>query len=359
MNSQVRKKVFVGLSGGVDSSVTAALLKERGFDVTGVFIKVWSLDMARDKQLASNECSATEDRLDAMRVCAHLDIPFKTLDLSEVYKKEVVDYMISEYKRGSTPNPDVMCNRYVKFGAFWDWAEKEGADYIATGHYAINRQDEGESKYNLVRGVDSNKDQTYFLWTLTQTDLAHTLFPVGEYEKSAVRKMATRFGLPTATKKDSQGLCFIGHVDMQEFLSYFIETEKGCVLNKDGQEIGWHNGAVFFTLGQRHGFTVTKKTPQEHPYFVVGIDGKKNTITVSDTVEKQDVQTTYSLIGMVWRAVPKEEIVYGAHVRYRGSVYACTVRDTTIIFKEPVVVAKGQSIVVYDGDYCLGGGIVA
>ncbi len=213
-----KKKVFVGLSGGVDSSVSAALLQSQGYDVFGVFIKVWQPDFY--------ECTWKEDRLDAMRVCAKLNIPFYTLDLEKEYKKEVVDYMIEEYKNGRTPNPDVMCNKYIKFGGFFDWAMSQGADFVATGHYArLNKEHE------LVAGRDSNKDQSYFLWTLTKEQLSKTLFPVGDIEKTEVRKLAKKFGLPTAEKKDSQGLCFIGKVDMAEFLHHFIETKPGPVLN--------------------------------------------------------------------------------------------------------------------------------
>src|SRR3990167_4048684 len=198
-----RKTVYIGLSGGVDSSVSAALLKKQGYDVTGVFIKVWQPNWIT--------CTWKEDRLDAMRVCAKLEIPFLTLDLEKEYKRDVVDYMIREYKAGRTPNPDVMCNRYIKFGAFFNWARKYGADYIATGHYAqVFKKVTG---YRLQVSRDFEKDQTYFLWTLTQRELSQTLFPVGRITKPEVRKLAKKFGLPTADKKDSQGLCFIGKVD--------------------------------------------------------------------------------------------------------------------------------------------------
>ena len=202
-----QKKVFVGASGGVDSSTTMALLKEQGYAVTGVFIKVWQPDFV--------ECQWKEDRLDAMRVCAVLGVPFVDLDLEEEYKRDVFDYMVSEYKRGRTPNPDVMCNKKIKFGGFLDFALKNGADFIATGHYvqlrhlalgALNKSFSAPSaKWELLAGVDKNKDQSYFLWTLTQEQLQHCLFPIGKYQKSEVRKMAKKFGLPTAQKKDSQG----------------------------------------------------------------------------------------------------------------------------------------------------------
>jgi len=256
MNRQ-GKKVFVGMSGGVDSSVSAALLKKAGYEVTGVFLKGWHPDWG--------PCGWQEDRLDAMRVCAHLGIRFRDLDLSKEYKKEVVDYMIDEYKAGRTPNPDVMCNQKIKFGAFFDWALAQGANYVATGHYAeIENLDIENSlkikNYKLKTSKDLDKDQTYFLWTLTQRELSRTLFPVGGMTKPEVRKLAKKFGLPTAEKKDSQGLCFVGKVDLPDFLSHFLKPKRGDVINESGEKIGWHAGAFSLTIGQRHGFTIIKKT---------------------------------------------------------------------------------------------------
>ena len=232
------KKVFIGMSGGVDSSVSAALLKEHGYDVTGVFIKVWQPEFF--------ECTWRADRLDAMRVCAKLDIPFLTLNLEKEYKKEVVDYMIDEYKAGRTPNPDVMCNKYIKFGGFFDFAMKHSADFIATGHYArVKKFPRGETSgfnpspevsprgtYQLLAGRDKNKDQSYFLWTLTQKQLQKTLFPIGDIDKPEVRKLAEKYGLATAVKKDSQGLCFIGKIDMKDFLKNYMKEKKGTTKKK-------------------------------------------------------------------------------------------------------------------------------
>jgi tRNA-specific 2-thiouridylase len=248
MNKNV-KKVFVGVSGGVDSSVALALLKNEGYDVTGVFLKVWAPDFL--------PCDWREERRSAMRVCATLDVPFITLDCEVEYKKEVVDYMIREYSEGRVPNPDVFCNKYVKFGVFLKRALEMGADYVATGHYAqvVKNMD----KFKLCESTDKEKDQSYFVYTLGQYELSHTLFPIGHMTKPEVRKLAHKFGLPTATKKDSQGLCFIGKIDMKEFLTHYIETKEGDVLNTKGEVIGFHDGAIFLTIGQRHGFTVTKK----------------------------------------------------------------------------------------------------
>ncbi|MEK7118469.1 MAG: tRNA 2-thiouridine(34) synthase MnmA, partial [Patescibacteria group bacterium] len=239
-----KRKVFVGLSGGVDSSVSAALLKEQGYDVVGVFIKVWQADFL--------PCTWREERRDAMRAAAHLNIPFLTLDLEKEYKKEVVDYMIREYGAGRIPNPDVMCNKHVKFGAFLDFAKKHGADFIATGHYSrvVSRQESvGSRKFVLLKGADKEKDQSYFLWTLTQAQLAHTLFPVGHLKKSQVRLLARKFGLSNAEKKDSQGLCFIGAIDMAKFLKQYLHTEKGDVRNENGDIVGTHDGALLYTIG--------------------------------------------------------------------------------------------------------------
>src|SRR3989338_2652515 len=275
MSRDFPKKVFVGLSGGVDSSVSAALLKKDGYAVTGVFIRVWNpaseqgLTLNREKgQTLFGLCQAADDRLDAMRVCAKLGIPFVELNLEKEYKKEVVDYMIREYRAGKTPNPDVFCNRFIKFGGFYNYALVHGADYVATGHYAqiISRglACKYDRTYMLKSGVDDKKDQSYFLWQIKKEQLPHILFPVGGMRKPEVRRLAKRFGLITADKKDSQGLCFVGKVDMKEFLARHIKPKKGKVLlGADGRGlkrgftqikekvIGTHDGAFFYTIGER------------------------------------------------------------------------------------------------------------
>lgn len=350
------RQIFVGMSGGVDSSVSAALLKERGFDVTGVFIKVWQPDWMT--------CTSREDRLDAMRVCVHLGIPFLTLDLEKEYKKEVVDYMISEYRAGRTPNPDVMCNRYVKFGGFFDWAVKQGANYVATGHYAQIKDGK------LVAGEDQGKDQSYFLWTLTQRELAKTLFPVGGMDKSETRVLARKFKLPVAEKRDSQGLCFIGKVNIKEFLSHYIAPVKGDVLDEQGKVIGSHDGAIFLTLGERHGFSVAQTSPDDKPYYVVDRDIAKNTVTVSHksadgslSAEKKE----FSLARANWISeAPKSGKIYTARIRHLGQLLECEIEvvgngtsgEAEIGFKKPLIIAAGQSVVIYEGETCLGGGIV-
>lgn len=349
-------KVYVGLSGGVDSSVSAALLKNQGYDVTGVFIKVW--------QPPFLACTWKEDRLDAMRVAAQLDIPFKTLDLEKEYKESIVDYMVAEYKVGRTPNPDVMCNKTIKFGAFLQKAREEGADFVATGHYAQNIEKDGI--FEMHAGVDNEKDQTYFLWTLTQEQLKHVLFPIGGYEKKEVRQLAQKFGLITADKKDSQGLCFMGKLNMKDFLTEFMDEKKGDVLDESGNTIGSHSGAMFFTLGQRRGFVITDKTPDDAPYYVVSKDVAKNTLTVSQ--QEGDIlslaKKTVSLDGVSWTSrIPEDTEELSVRVRYRQELHKCIVRKkedkVTLEFETAQTVDAGQSAVLYDDTHCLGGGVIA
>jgi tRNA-specific 2-thiouridylase len=377
-----RGSVFVGMSGGVDSSVSAALLKKAGYDVTGVFIKVWQPDWL--------ECTWREDRRDAMRVAAHLDIPFVTLDLEKEYKKDVVDYMIAEYRAGRTPNPDVMCNKSVKFGAFYDWAMKKGADFVATGHYAqVIREGTSSafrskkqvlntsSIFNVHTAKDSNKDQSYFIYNLKQEQLAHILFPIGHLDKPDVRIQARKFKLPNADKKDSQGLCFIGHVDMKEFLSHYIESKPGNVLNERGQTIGTHPGALFFTIGERHGFTVSQKTPHDEPYFVIAKDMAGNTITVAQHAPVQTetkranavsptAYTRIKIINTNWiNQIPVSDTQFYARARYRQALEKAVIvsvnkNEACVDYAgSPQTISPGQCLVLYDGSVCIGGGIIA
>ncbi len=344
-----KEKVFVGLSGGVDSSVTAALLVDVGFDVTGVYIKGWYPDW--------KECSWKDHRRDAMRVCARLGIPFTTLDASKEYKKEVIDYFLAEYARGRVPNPDVMCNKHIKFGVFYKWAREQGADYVATGHYA--KQENG----SLFRGADTQKDQSYFLWTLTEEQLRHTLFPLGIYTKDVVRKMAKKFKLPTANKKDSQGICFLEDVSMEEFLAHYIKTQPGVVLDEDGEEIGTHTGALRYTIGQRHGFTTQKISTNEKPYFVVSKDIEKNTITVSNTKPTSVSKSKVALSQTNWLVDIEEGQSYQCQHRYRQESISCVLQKNNgewVVIPEAgsEVPVSGQSCVIYRGKQCLGGGIL-
>lgn len=356
------KTVYVGVSGGVDSSVSAALLQKQGYKVIGVFIRTWQPDFI--------ECTWREERRDAMRVCAHLRIPFVELDLEEEYKKGVADYMISEYQKGRTPNPDVMCNREVKFGGFLSWAKEQGADYVATGHYAQVTTEDGIT--SMLRGVDNGKDQTYFLWTLTQEQLQHTLFPIGHLPKSEVRKLAERYELPTATKKDSQGICFIGDIDMKDFLSHYLDIQEGNLLNTEGEIIGTHDGSLLYTTGERRGFHIDPKykTSSDAPYFVVSKDVENNTVTVSQekVLTQQLVSSIVELKEVVdnQRGIHKGE-KYSAQFRYHGAKISVSVKEYDVEKKilslellDPVdSIAQGQSVVMYRGNVCLGGGIIS
>ncbi|MBI5400797.1 MAG: tRNA 2-thiouridine(34) synthase MnmA [Candidatus Yonathbacteria bacterium] len=378
-------RVFVGISGGVDSSVSATLLQKEGYEVTGVFMKVWQPDFL--------PCTWREERLDAMRVCAHLGIQLLTWDFEREYKDGVADYMINEYRAGRTPNPDVMCNREVKFGSFFRRAISGGADFIATGHYAQATLDKKNDVFVMKKGVDDAKDQSYFLWTLGQEQLSKTLFPIGGYKKSQVRALARKFGLPVAEKKDSQGLCFVGKLDMKDFLAHFIDEKEGSVLDETGETIGMHRGAYFYTLGERHGFTVTKKGADDAPYYVVAKDLTANTITVARQTKKypesarKDIKI--SQINFCRGILPDTKKTYTAQVRYHGEKYECKITDLVYVqdacpdfvqdvnlliqalvtrqlirgtfslhFKKPVIADAGQSVVLYDCEKCLGGGII-
>lgn len=343
----MKKKVYVGLSGGVDSSVSAALLKEQGYDVTGVFIKVWQPDFI--------ECTWKEDRLDAMRVASVLDIPFITLDLEKEYKQGVIDYMIDEYRNGRTPNPDVMCNREVKFGAFYRWVKSQNENaYISTGHYASHN---GTS---LVKSRDENKDQTYFLWTLSKGIIPSVLFPVGNIEKSEVRVLAEKFKLPVSQKKDSQGLCFVGTIDVKTLLKQYIDEKEGEVLNEEGEVIGNHSGVMFLTIGERHGFTIIKKGTDDAAYFIIAKDFDTNTITVSHIPPQEKSGEVISLTSTNWTVELEKGKIYEARARYRAPLarVECIDKNTFKVLEGNLVKTTGQSLVVYDGELCIGGGII-
>ncbi len=318
--------------------------------------------------------------MDAMRVAAHLHIPFHTIDLSKEYEREVVDYMVREYREGRTPNPDVMCNKYIKFGGLFDWAMKQGFEYVATGHYArVERCQENKEvteshvapcnlkheTCKLLCGIDAGKDQSYFLWTLTQRHLTHTLFPVGRFEKPYVRELAKKFDLPTAQKKDSQGVCFLGKIDMKEFLQHYISPQEGAVLDTDGRIIGTHDGAMFVTLGQRHGFEVTAHSSDTPPQYVVAKDIEHNTVTVAPHAveEGRGVQSIY-LDAVNWIGdVPP--VTCMARLRYRQPLFSMILKEvsnttaTAVLDIPQDYVPVGQSLVIYDGDECCGGGVIS
>lgn len=333
------------MSGGVDSSLTAALLVEQGHEVTGVYMKNWTQD------LPGMKCPWADDLADAKRVAVQLGIDFKVFDFEAEYKHKVVDYMIEEYKRGRTPNPDIMCNQEVKFKLFLETALEDGADMIATGHYA--RVENGV----LKKAVDENKDQTYFLYRVTGEALKKTLFPLGEYTKPQVRQMAAERGLSTATKKDSQGICFVGKIGIRDFLSQYVEQTPGNIIDKQsGEVIGRHDGAIFFTLGQRHGLDVGGGLP----YYVVGKDMDKNEVYVTtdlndETLWEKDVKLT----DIHWINAMPTNLQVQVRVRHRAPLIEATLEDSTLRLNEPQrAVTSGQSIVIYHDNECLGGGVV-
>lgn len=345
------KKVYVGMSGGVDSSVTAALLKEQGYEVVGVYMKNWSQD------LPGFVCPWKEDYQDAKRVAVTLGIPFKMYDFEKEYRSTVVDYMIDGYKAGLTPNPDIMCNQEVKFKLFLETALKDGADMIATGHYA--RIKDGQ----LLTGLDANKDQSYFLYRVQEEALRRSLMPIGEYEKSKVREIAARLGLSTAEKKDSQGICFVGKVGIKEFLQQFVKTEAGNILDQKGEVIGEHDGALFYTIGQRHGLQVGGGLP----YYVVGKDMAKNEVYVTTDLQDQRLWSSeFVLTSPHWiNAEPEAGSSYKVRTRYRAELIAIKRLEKMdngnwrlVLEDEVRALTPGQSAVLYESDRVVGGGIV-
>lgn len=340
------KKVYVGMSGGVDSSVTAALLKEQGYAVTGVYMKNWSQD------LPGLVCPWKEDYQDAKRVAVQLGIDFKMYDFEKQYRHKVVDYMVREYQAGRTPNPDIMCNQEVKFKLFLDAALEDGADMIATGHYA--RVHEGR----LFAGLDKSKDQSYFLYRVTEAALRKSLMPIGELKKTEVRALAKKLGLATADKKDSQGICFVGQVGIKEFLLNELGPQPpGPIVDQDGGEIGQHDGAIFYTIGQRHGLNVGGGLP----YYVTRKDIKSNTVYV--TTDLDDKELWNKVVGLEdvhWiNEKPEESRKYQARLRYRGPLVPCKLKSNKLTLEdEQRGLAAGQSAVIYDSDRVLGGGIV-
>jgi tRNA-specific 2-thiouridylase len=388
------KRVVVGLSGGVDSSVTAYLLKEQGYEVIGMFMKNWH----DDSVTISNECPWLDDSNDAMIVAQQLGIPFQAIDLSKEYKERIVDYMFAEYQRGRTPNPDVLCNREIKFDVFLHAAMKLGADFVATGHYCRKGELQKDVKitYQLLAGKDPNKDQSYFLCQLTQSQLAKALFPIGDLLKPEVRAIAKKAGLTTAEKKDSQGLCFVGKVHLPDFLQQRLEPKKGKVIevaaestpfNKDfssddlihltqpyelspelGEVVGEHNGAHFYTIGQRRGLNIGGF---EKPLFVIGTDTDKNVIYTGMGDDHPGLYRKGLFIPNADEHWIREDLKltigeqrnYSSRIRYRQPLEPCTLfkkeNGIYIIFdRAQRGVTPGQFAAWYDGEELIGSGVI-
>ncbi len=334
------------MSGGVDSSLAAVLLKERGYDVTGVYLECWR----------APGCRAQEDRKDALDVALKLGIPFRVLDFKEAYKEKVVEYFFREYEVGRTPNPDVLCNKEIKFGLFYDWAMENGFDYVATGHYAQILDNQ------LVSSKDTWKDQTYFLYRLRSDQLPNILFPVGHLTKKQVRKIAQEKDLLVAKKPDSQGICFIGEINVHNFLKERLGERPGEVVDTKGNVIGQHRGLWFYTIGQRHGFEVRVNNTSIPPFYVIAKDSKKNRLVVGFGAETYrhsfEVEDLHWIQGNTHLSSPF------VRIRHTGKLIPCQVEKISntkikVILDEPVAgIAAGQSAVFYEKNVCMGGGVI-
>ena len=359
VDSNSSRKVVIGLSGGVDSSVAALLLKKQGYILQGIFMKNWEED-------DDEYCSAEEDLDDASKVAKTLGIPLLTRNFSSEYWETVFQYFLSEYKKGRTPNPDILCNKEIKFKTFLEHAIELGAEYIATGHYA--RCEFSDNKYRLLKAKDTNKDQTYFLHQLDQYQLSKSLFPLGEISKPEVRALAEQSGFENFAKKDSTGICFIGERKFKEFLSQYIPAQPGDIKTIDGETIGNHDGLMYYTLGQRQGLGIGGSSGGDgQPWYVVGKDLDNNVLTVAQGHDHPSLFSTM-LVGtnVHWIADRPNELPYKcfAKTRYRQSDQACTIielndHNCTVEFDQPQrAVTPGQSVVFYQGEECLGGAII-
>ena len=345
------KTVYVGMSGGVDSSVSALLLKEQGYHVVGVYMKNWS------KDLPGMKCPWAEDLADAKRVAVRLGIDFEVWDFEKEYREKVVEYMLREFRKGNTPNPDIMCNQEIKFKLFYEKAMEAGADFIATGHYA--RVKDGM----LLRAVDENKDQTYFLYRISEEALRHTIFPIGEMLKPEVKKLAEKHGLHNAYKKESMGVCFVGEVGMKDFLKEYIEVEPGEIREIETDRVlGYHEGAIFYTIGQRHGLYLDGEKGVINdglPYYVVKKDVEKNIVYVSKNLNHEAIWTKELKLKDMFLRVGEVHSCL-VRLRHRAPLISAILDGETLHFESEIKrPASGQSAVLYDDEICLGGGIIA
>ncbi|WP_044896220.1 tRNA 2-thiouridine(34) synthase MnmA [Bacillus alveayuensis] len=356
MKDPKNTRVVVGMSGGVDSSVAAYLLKQQGYEVIGIFMKNW------DDTDENGVCTATEDYQDVIRVCNQIGIPYYAVNFEKEYWDNVFTYFLDEYKAGRTPNPDVMCNKEIKFKAFLDHALTLGADYVATGHYAQVEFRDG--KYRMLRGKDSNKDQTYFLNQLNQKQLSKVMFPIGHLEKQRVRQIAKEIGLATAAKKDSTGICFIGERNFKEFLRQYLPAQPGEMQTLSGEVKGKHDGLMYYTIGQRHGLGIGGSG---EPWFVVGKNLKENILYVEQGFDNEWLYSDAIIatnINWVSGDIPSHEVQCTAKFRYRqpdNKVRVSMIDDQTanITFEQPIrAITPGQAVAFYDGEECLGGGTI-
>lgn len=355
------KNIIVGMSGGVDSSVTALLLLEQGHHVTGLFMKNWEEDDGTE------QCTALEDLADAQQVCDQLGIELKTVNFASEYWDEVFEVFLSEFKAGRTPNPDILCNKYVKFKAFLDYAIQDlGAEYIATGHYA--RVNEINGEYFLLKGLDPDKEQSYFLYTLKQHELAHTLFPIGHLHKKEIRSLAQQAGFDNHRKKDSTGICFIGERKFTEFLQRYLPTQPGEMRTPEGQHIGVHQGLMYYTLGQRQGLGIggVKNAPDE-PWYVLDKDLENNVLIVGQGHDHPlMLHNTLEASRLDWcnNKPLTETIECNAKTRYRQVDQPCSLetlgddRCKAVFYEPQRAITPGQSVVFYQGEICLGGGTI-
>ncbi|MCZ0716695.1 tRNA 2-thiouridine(34) synthase MnmA [Aerococcus kribbianus] len=361
MVDKTKTKVVVGMSGGVDSSVTALLLKEQGYEVIGIFMKNW------DDTDENGFCSATEDYKDVQAVANQIGIPYYSVNFEQKYWDKVFTYFLDEYKRDRTPNPDVMCNKEIKFKAFLDYALELGADYVATGHYAQVTRD-ADGQVHLLRGEDDNKDQTYFLNQLSQEQLQQVLFPLGHLKKPQVREIAEKAGLATAKKKDSTGICFIGEKNFKTFLSNYLPAQPGPMVAEDGTVMGQHAGLMYYTIGQRKGLGIGgTQGPNNEPWFAIGKDQSTNTLYVGQGYHNPKLYADYlmaSELSFVDDNWTEQSFDCTAKFRYRQAdtpVHVDILADgqVKVTFAEPVrAITPGQAVVFYDGDECLGGATI-